>query len=260
MDANNPFLKLYQAVIGKPVYDYGDYILTYCPFHDDRTPSFAIYKDHVHCYGCGFHTNRAFTFAKALAGGRSAAMQLLTQLGIPVRFNMHDHSKKRLQALEKGIVYETHGGIFLIRDYPNSPIRLAGYRRVAIIGSDTAAYYTMWRDVKCASDKPFGYVVGPKIPVQTPVVAVRTLEDVLYYIASFNLYPGACCPGEKGNTIPLIDCLAVIDSGIIAKILKPRQLAVVALLFRQLAPAKARDLYARAIIKSRTSRKAPNSG
>ena len=26
-----------------------------CPFHDDRTPSLAIYDDHFHCFGCGAH-------------------------------------------------------------------------------------------------------------------------------------------------------------------------------------------------------------
>jgi hypothetical protein len=26
-----------------------------CPFHDERTPSFAIWPDHFHCYGCGAH-------------------------------------------------------------------------------------------------------------------------------------------------------------------------------------------------------------
>ena len=26
-----------------------------CPFHGERTPSFTIYPDHFHCYGCGVH-------------------------------------------------------------------------------------------------------------------------------------------------------------------------------------------------------------
>jgi hypothetical protein len=28
---------------------------TICPFHDDQTPSLAIYDDHFHCYACGAH-------------------------------------------------------------------------------------------------------------------------------------------------------------------------------------------------------------
>ena len=26
-----------------------------CPFHDEKTGSFAVYDDHAHCYGCGWH-------------------------------------------------------------------------------------------------------------------------------------------------------------------------------------------------------------
>lgn len=26
-----------------------------CPFHDERTPSFKVYEDHYHCYGCDEH-------------------------------------------------------------------------------------------------------------------------------------------------------------------------------------------------------------
>ncbi|MGH7068122.1 MAG: CHC2 zinc finger domain-containing protein, partial [Acetobacteraceae bacterium] len=26
-----------------------------CPFHDEKTPSFQVYDDHFHCYGCGAH-------------------------------------------------------------------------------------------------------------------------------------------------------------------------------------------------------------
>ena len=26
-----------------------------CPFHDDRTPSLKLYKDHFHCFGCRAH-------------------------------------------------------------------------------------------------------------------------------------------------------------------------------------------------------------
>ena len=26
-----------------------------CPFHDEKTPSFKVYSDHFHCYGCGAH-------------------------------------------------------------------------------------------------------------------------------------------------------------------------------------------------------------
>ena len=26
-----------------------------CPFHGEKTPSFYVYDDHFHCFGCGVH-------------------------------------------------------------------------------------------------------------------------------------------------------------------------------------------------------------
>ncbi len=53
-----------------------------CPFHGEKTPSFYVYEDHFHCYGCGIHGdvisfvmqsegrtfNEAITELAALAG------------------------------------------------------------------------------------------------------------------------------------------------------------------------------------------------
>lgn len=33
----------------------GRYWKACCPFHGEKTPSFYIYEDHFHCYGCGVH-------------------------------------------------------------------------------------------------------------------------------------------------------------------------------------------------------------
>lgn len=32
-----------------------EYWMGRCPFHSDKDPSFAVYSDHFHCYGCGAH-------------------------------------------------------------------------------------------------------------------------------------------------------------------------------------------------------------
>jgi DNA primase len=38
-----------------------------CPFHNEKTPSFHVYDDHYHCYGCGAHGD-AISFEMAAAG------------------------------------------------------------------------------------------------------------------------------------------------------------------------------------------------
>ncbi len=38
--------------MGIPVYGQGATDMCKCPFHDDRTPSMAIYEDHAYCYAC----------------------------------------------------------------------------------------------------------------------------------------------------------------------------------------------------------------
>ncbi len=39
-------------ILGIPVYGQGIRDMCKCPFHDDRTPSMAIYEDHAYCYAC----------------------------------------------------------------------------------------------------------------------------------------------------------------------------------------------------------------
>jgi DNA primase len=45
------------AVIGQTVRmkRQGRFWTAYCPFHAEKTPSFYVYPDHYHCFGCGAH-------------------------------------------------------------------------------------------------------------------------------------------------------------------------------------------------------------
>ena len=38
-----------------------------CPFHTEKTPSFVVYLDHAHCYGCGAHVD-AIGFVMRFSG------------------------------------------------------------------------------------------------------------------------------------------------------------------------------------------------
>ena len=51
-----------------------------CPFHDDGVPSFSVYEDHFHCFGCGVHGN-AVEFVRRFGGvPRAIALAYLAQV------------------------------------------------------------------------------------------------------------------------------------------------------------------------------------
>lgn len=56
-----------------------------CPFHQEKTPSFHVYDDHYHCYGCGAHGD-VLSFEMAAAGltFREALEALAAEAGLEV--------------------------------------------------------------------------------------------------------------------------------------------------------------------------------
>src|SRR4029077_10611232 len=56
-----------------------------CPFHGEKTPSFYVYDDHYHCFGCGVHGD-AFTFVMQSLDIRfpEAVEQLAAEAGMRV--------------------------------------------------------------------------------------------------------------------------------------------------------------------------------
>lgn len=66
--------------------DLGDKILAKCPFHNEKSPSFYVYKTdgHYHCYGCGAH-NDVIALLAHLRGidTKEAARELARIVGHP---------------------------------------------------------------------------------------------------------------------------------------------------------------------------------
>jgi DNA primase len=56
-----------------------------CPFHGEKTPSFYVYDDHYHCFGCGKHGD-AITFVMDSQGASfpEAVEQLAAEAGMQV--------------------------------------------------------------------------------------------------------------------------------------------------------------------------------
>jgi DNA primase len=56
-----------------------------CPFHDEKTPSFYVYDDHFHCFGCGAHGDAiAFVMQCQNAAFPEAVAQLAAEAGLEV--------------------------------------------------------------------------------------------------------------------------------------------------------------------------------
>jgi DNA primase len=56
-----------------------------CPFHGEKTPSFTLYDDHYHCFGCGAHGD-AISFVMQSQGASfiEAVEQLAAEAGLQV--------------------------------------------------------------------------------------------------------------------------------------------------------------------------------
>ena len=54
-----------------------------CPFHNERHPSFKVYEDHYHCFGCGEHGDHV-DFVQKLYGlsNIEAAKQIIKDFGL----------------------------------------------------------------------------------------------------------------------------------------------------------------------------------
>jgi DNA primase len=54
-----------------------------CPFHQEKTPSFRVYDDHYHCFGCGAHGSLFdFVMHADKVDFRTAVEQLAAQAGV----------------------------------------------------------------------------------------------------------------------------------------------------------------------------------
>src|ERR1700712_5330253 len=55
------------------------------PFHGEKTPSFYVYDDHFHCFGCGAHGDAiSFVMQSRGASFPEAVEQLASEAGLEV--------------------------------------------------------------------------------------------------------------------------------------------------------------------------------
>lgn len=76
----------------------GQPVMVHCPLHaDDRTPSLAVYGDHAHCFGCGWHGD-CFDWVGQRDGVdfRTALQELAHRAGVPLP-SLTPQEQKELQ-------------------------------------------------------------------------------------------------------------------------------------------------------------------
>lgn len=78
----------------------GNFATGLCPFHEEKTPSFYVYDDHYHCYGCGAHGD-AISFVRKTQG--LSFMEALRVLGdkVGISTSSPEEEQKLLQERKK---------------------------------------------------------------------------------------------------------------------------------------------------------------
>ena len=78
-----------------------------CPFHGEKTPSFYVYDDHYHCFGCGAHGD-AITFVMQSEGASfmEAVERLAAEAGLEVPKPTPEAAEAERRRLDLGSVLE----------------------------------------------------------------------------------------------------------------------------------------------------------
>src|SRR5580692_5780846 len=78
-----------------------------CPFHGEKTPSFYVYADHYHCFGCGKHGD-AITFVMDSQGASfpEAVEQLAAEAGMQVPKPSPEAAEAEKQRLDLAAVLD----------------------------------------------------------------------------------------------------------------------------------------------------------
>ncbi|GLR67337.1 DNA primase [Acidocella aquatica] len=84
-----------------------------CPFHGEKTPSFYVYDDHFHCFGCGEHGDVITFVMKTTGAGFMEAVESLAQeagLEVPKASPQAAQAEQRRAGISE--VLEAAGKIF----------------------------------------------------------------------------------------------------------------------------------------------------
>ena len=84
-----------------------------CPFHGEKTPSFYVYDDHYHCFGCGAHGDAiAFVMQTQGASFPEAVERLASEAGLEVPKPSPQQAKREAKARDLHGVLEAAAEAF----------------------------------------------------------------------------------------------------------------------------------------------------
>lgn len=146
------FYTLYEQTVGPlPRHSDGGPALVRCVFHDDSHPSLAIYPDHAHCYGCGWHGDCVDWLMQLRGVSFFAALRELAQRsGVPL---------PDLSPGERTAAREQRG-------YEDALARAAYHFAARVSGEPTAVEYARGRawSAETIRAEMIGYAGGGQLP------------------------------------------------------------------------------------------------
>lgn len=89
-----------------------------CPFHNERNPSFKVYEDHYHCFGCGEHGDHV-DFVQKLYGitNIEAAKKISHDLGLGLEQGNFAVPEKRRPAINNDISVWRNDSLKILTEY-----------------------------------------------------------------------------------------------------------------------------------------------
>lgn len=152
-----------------------------CPFHGEKTPSFYVYDDHFHCFGCGAHGD-AITFVMRADGASfpEAVERLAAEAGMDVPKPSPQEAARDRRARDLHAVMAAAAEAY--------------HRRLFLPEGRQALDYLLRRRLTEATIRGFllGWAPGGRGAIQADLKAEGVSEDQLLEV-------GLLRPGEAGD-------------------------------------------------------------
>ena len=121
-----------------------------CPFHGEKSPSFYVYDDHFHCFGCGAHGDAiAFVMQSQSAGFPEAVAVLAAEAGLDIPKQADDPARAEHLSREQRLLaaLETAAGLFhawLLRTGPDAEPARRYLDDRGVAGTTIASFCLGW--------------------------------------------------------------------------------------------------------------------